>query len=104
MKLSEMRNCDACGKNMLKMEMFYVVRSSTAFVSPRALQQIVGIASIFGGLMSLPVAESFSPNPEVVVIVGDQDKSLMTEVFLCQDCYMESGPLINAIASQEEKP
>ena len=41
---------------------------------------------MFGGALAL--AEAMSPDPEVVKIAGEFDKSLWNELFLCQKCYM----------------
>ena len=84
MKLSELRPCDCCGKQIAPQ--FYVVRSSLAIFSPHAARATLGLNTMFGGALAL--AEAMSPDPEVVKLAGDHDKSLWNELFLCQACYM----------------
>jgi len=59
-------------------------------VSPRAAQQTLGLTQILDGHLGL--AEVMSPDPEVIKILGDEDAKLMTELLICQDCYL-LGPL-----------
>jgi hypothetical protein len=83
MKLSEARPCDSCGGFISPV--FYVVRSSLAIISPTAGRQVGGLTLMFG---SLALAESMAPDDDVIKIAGDEDPKLMTEIYLCQDCYM----------------
>ena len=39
-------------------------------------------------LSALAVAEAMSPEPDCVLIMGDEEPSLMTELFVCQECAM----------------
>lgn len=82
MKLSELRPCDNCGGKIAPA--FFIVRISQALVLPSA-QQSVGLMMMFRG--NLKLAEAMSPNPDAVMVFGDQDKSLMTELIICQGCY-----------------
>lgn len=84
MKLSEVRPCDCCGGKIAPN--FYVVRGSLAVFSPQAANATLGLTQMFGGALAL--AEAMSPDPEVVKIAGEFDKSLWHELFLCQSCYM----------------
>ena len=84
MKLSELHACDGCGKQIAPQ--FYIVRSSLAVFSPNAANATLGLTTMFGGALAL--AEAMSPDPEVVKIAGEFDKSLWNEFLLCQMCYM----------------
>lgn len=87
MKLSELKPCSSCGGPLLTPPAgcWYVVRVSTAMVNPRAARQVVGLSMMFGGAMGL--AEAMAPDPEnAVLILGDQDKALLSEFHLCLDC------------------
>ena len=84
MKLSELRPCDCCGGKIAPN--FYVVRGSLAVFSPQAANATLGLTTMFGGALAL--AEAMSPDPEVVKVAGEFDKSLWSELFLCQTCYM----------------
>lgn len=81
MKLSDLRPCDNCGGKIAPA--FYVVRISQAFIMPAA-RQTLGLMEMFHG--NLGLAEVFTPDPDAVKVVGDEEKSLMTELLLCQNC------------------
>lgn len=83
MKLSELRPCDNCGGKVFPN--FYVIRISQAFIMPSA-QQTLGLMTMFNG--NLGLAETFSPAPDAVKVLGDEEKALMTELIVCQDCYL----------------
>lgn len=85
MKLSNLRPCDNCG-GAFKGGIFNVVRTSLAFVSPKAANQVLGLSQVFGGALAL--AEVMSPEPNAVKIGMDEDKALMTEILLCQECFI----------------
>lgn len=89
MKGSELRPCDGCGGSLLvpHMTQFYVVNSSAAMIDQRAMQQTGGLAMMFGGATAL--AEMFSPNPEIVMVLGEKDPALMTEMLICFNCYTQ---------------
>lgn len=82
MKLSDLRPCDKCGARMSGP--FYVIRVSQAMVMPSAQQQ-VGLALMLG---SLALAEAMGPDPDVVKVFGDENPALMTELHLCQECFL----------------
>lgn len=83
MKLSELRPCDKCGGKTAPA--FYIVRISQALVLPSARQSL-GLMTMFHG--NLKLAEAMSPNPDAVMVFGDQDKGLMSELIICQVCYL----------------
>lgn len=106
MKLTELRPCDGCGGGLLKgadgirHATFYVVRSSQAMVNPRAAREVAGLNTYFGGHMGL--AELFAPEADnAVQILGDVDRALWTELFLCFNCYC-FRPLAAAVESRSE--
>lgn len=87
MKLSELDSCNGCGAGLGRM--FYVVRSSLAFVSPRAADGLLGIAQILGGVDHpgvLRVAEALAPDAHVIKIAGEEDPQLFAHFCLCMDC------------------
>ena len=89
MKLSQLRKCDSCHGTLAPQGMFYVVRSSLAVVKASAFNQTMGLVRIFGGgTGSLAVAEAMSPQPDAVLIAGDEQKELMDEFLICHDCYL----------------
>lgn len=92
MKGSELRPCDGCGGTLLvpHVGLFYVVNASAAMIDRQAFQATDGLATIFGGAMKL--AEVFSPNPEIVTVLGEKEPALMTKMLLCFNCYT-SKPL-----------
>ncbi len=101
MKLSEVRKCDVCGGALMTNGMFYVVRTSLAFVSHKAAQQTMGLYTIFGGGSSaLGIAEAMSPDPDVIKVAGDEDKKLMSEALICQECYL-TKPICLAQTSEQ---
>lgn len=87
MKLSEIRPCDNCGKPIAPV--FYVLRISQAFFTP-ATNQMLGLNHMFHGALAL--AEAMAPESDVIKIFGDEDKSLMTEILLCQECVLYRSP------------
>ena len=84
MKLSQLRMCDNCDGPVK--QIFYVVRLSLAAVSPNAFNQVAGLTQMYGGALGL--AEVMAPDADVVKIAGDEDKALMKELLICQECYM----------------
>jgi hypothetical protein len=84
-KLSELRPCDKCGGKIAPI--FYVVRFSIAVFDQRKMNTNLGLTQMFQG--SVRLAEVFSPDPEVGVVAMDSQatKLLMTELFICNDCY-----------------
>lgn len=103
MKLSQLRPCDGCngpllGKGLYKTAMWYVVRVTQAMVSQKA-NQVMGLAQIFNGCLGL--AEVMAPEPdEAVLILGDKEPQLMTELLLCMECATKGS---NGVAILVEK-
>ncbi len=83
MKLSQLKPCASCGGKIAPV--FYVVRVSLAIVTPAA-NTTLGLNQMFRG--NLALAEVFTSEPHPVKVAGDEDPNLMTELLLCQDCYM----------------
>lgn len=81
MKLSEIRPCDNCGGKIAPL--FYVLRISQAMFMP-STNEVLGLTQCFRGALAL--AEAMAPEPEVVMVLGDEDKALQTELFICQEC------------------
>jgi len=46
----------------------------------------MGLMQMFGG--NLALAEAMSPEPDCVMVMGDEEPSLMTELFICQECFL----------------
>ena len=99
MKLSEAKPCIVCSGPLLKppMGMWYVVRVTRAMLSPRAANQVLGMAQMFGGRLGL--AEVMAPSPdEAIMILGDKEPALLTELHICFECYHEKlGDLWSAV-------
>jgi|ERR1051325_4054951 hypothetical protein len=86
-KVSELRPCDACGGPIAPM--FYVLRISLALINPEAVNEFVGMHRFFQGRASAALVENFAPRSvDAVTVAGDQAPELMTELWLCQDCYL----------------
>lgn len=114
MKLSELRPCDSCngpliGKGPTANPLWYVVRVTQAVVSQKA-NQVMGLAQYFNG--DLGLAEVMAPEPDkAVLVLGDENKELLTELFLCMECAVTPRKSVailvekrqGAIAEQERK-
>lgn len=93
MKLSELRPCDSCngpltGSGPIRHATWYVIRATQAMVSTVAANQVMGLHQIFQG-RAFGLAEAMAPNADgAVVVMGDQEPKLMTELFICMDCAM----------------
>lgn len=88
MKLSQLRPCDKCGGELVPV--FYVVRACPAVIDQRATQSVLGVAGILGGLRrpgALGVAECLAPESDCVVVSGEKDPGLWSELFLCTECW-----------------
>lgn len=84
MRLTELRPCDSCGRKIAPS--FYVVRVSTAIVAPAAAR-VLGLAEAMGGLHAIKIAEALSPDTDdAVVVFGEHDRRLQTELLLCTTC------------------
>lgn len=84
MKLSELKSCAVCNGKIAPL--WYVVRVSQAMLNPRAANQTLGLMQMFGG--NLALAEIMSPEPDCVLVMGDKEPSLMTEINICQNCFL----------------
>jgi hypothetical protein len=86
-KVSELRPCDHCGGPIAPM--FYVVRLSLALIDHRAVNEFMGMHQFFGGRAPVALVENFAPSAaDAVLVAGDKEPSLMTECWICQDCYL----------------
>ena len=84
MKLSQLRPCASCKGKLAPV--WYVIRVSQAMLKPCATNQVLGLAQMFGGSLSL--AETMAPESDCVLVMGDQEPSLMTEIHVCQECFL----------------
>lgn len=102
MKLSELRPCASCGGKLTPM--WYVIRVSHALINPTAGNQVLGLTQMFGG--NLALAEVMAPETDCVLITGDKEPSLMTEIHICQDCFLmkpiEMGILMESVNREKE--
>lgn len=102
MKLSDLTPCACCHQPLAPH--FYIVRVSQAMVMPQATREVMGTAMILGGLENpgaLRIAEVMAPNAEnAVMVFGDEDSALMTELIICQQCVL-TGNTDLAIAMTE---
>jgi hypothetical protein len=54
----------------------------------KAASEVLGMTQIVGG--HLAIAEAMAPSSEVAVtIAGDKDPALMTELHICQNCFLK---------------
>lgn len=92
MKLNELRPCDCC-RGPLRVQgigSFYVVRTSIAIWNARAINQTLGLAqALGGGDAGLTLAHAMGPNPDVAMIAGDEEPSMMTEILICFNCWIK---------------
>ena len=90
MKLSEARPCDKCRGKIVPM--FYRVRVDLAMFNAGNTNGVLGTAQILGGLGNpgaLAIAEVLAPRADdAIIFAGDKEPSLVTELFLCNDCYL----------------
>jgi len=102
-KLSELKPCAQCGGKITPI--WYVVRISQAMIKPQSGNQVLGLMQILGG--SLALAETMAPEADCVLVMGDQEPSLLTELHICQDCILmghQNLALLMESASQSEQP
>jgi hypothetical protein len=88
MKISDLRPCFFCSGNIVPL--FYLVRISAAIVLPKAAHRVVELTEIMGGMANtsaLHVAESLAPDADCVKILGDEERDLMTQLCICQECF-----------------
>lgn len=86
MKLSQMRMCDQCGGPLR--QWFNVVRISQAMVSPRAVNEVLGLTQMLGGTgHAFAIAEVMASDADgAIVVLGEREPSLWQEALLCQEC------------------
>jgi hypothetical protein len=71
-----------------------------------AFNSTMGLVQHFGGMRNpgaLAVAETLSPEAECVMIMGDEQPSLMTEIALCQQCYTMKEVNLALLAEIQER-
>ncbi len=104
MKLSELRPCDNCGGQIAPM--FYLVRISHAMIDAKVANEVLGLTQMFQGHLHL--AEVMGARPDdAVMILGEKDPDMWTELILCQNCSLLSnlniGVLMEGRAEAENK-
>jgi hypothetical protein len=99
MKLSEIRPCDNCGKPIAPM--FYVVRFSVAMFDAKAVNATMGLAQMFGG--QLGIAEAMTSRPDAVSVAMDKQPDLMTELLICNDCFLMKDLSLPALMERVNK-
>jgi hypothetical protein len=84
MKVEELRPCDGCGKSINPV--FFRVRVEQHVIDQRAVQQHVGLATMFGGSGALAnVFDSYG---------NDATKEMASKtVLLCSSCFCDCSPL-----------
>lgn len=83
MKLSELKPCAVCKGKLTPI--WYVVRISMAMLKPTAANGVLGLQQMLG---SLALAEAMAPEPDCVLVMGDEEPALMTEINVCQQCFL----------------
>ncbi len=69
--------------------------------NPQATNEVMGMTQYFGGALNL--AEVMSPDVEAVKILGDEEKSLWSEIFICTDCFCKDFNIAQLIECINEK-
>jgi hypothetical protein len=88
MKLSELKPCAVCKGKIAPI--WYVVRCTPAMLNPQATRDVLGLMMRFGdSAAGLAVAEVMAPEPDCVLIMGDKEPALMTEIHICRQCFLE---------------
>ena len=86
-KVSELHPCDKCHGKIYPM--FYVVRVCMGVIKPEAVNQFFGMNQFFQGRAPAELIENFAPAAgDAVIVCGDEEPTLMTEFFFCQNCYL----------------
>jgi hypothetical protein len=83
MKLSELKPCLVCSGKITPI--WYVIRVSQAMLNPHGANEVLGLTQMLG---SLSLAEVISSQPDCVMVMGDEDPGLMTELAICQECFL----------------
>lgn len=104
MKLSSLKPC-ACCRGPLRSPMcatWYVIRMTQAMVNRQHANEVVGLNTMFGGAFGL--AEMMAPAADkAVMILGDDEPKLMTEIHVCFDCLVgKMGMLSSAMELARE--
>lgn len=88
MRLSELKTCACCDGPLLggRCGCWYVLRITQAMVNTRSANAVLGAAQMLGGMQALHIAEAMGPGDDAVLIMGDEDKRLVTELHICFDC------------------
>lgn len=114
MKLTDLRPCDACNGPLqgkpggVRSATWYVVRVTQAMLNPKAAGRTLGLAQFFGnGDMAAPgaltLAEAMGDcGDDAAMILGDKEPELMTELFICFDCYCEPISLAGIVERRSE--
>lgn len=76
MKISELKPCDVCGGKIAPI--FYRVTVEQMMINAQVVNQVVGLATMFGG--ALGIAEIFAPSDDAAVKLQENT------VTLCGDC------------------
>jgi hypothetical protein len=101
MKVSELRPCDQCAGPIAPS--FYVVRFSQALIRAKAVNEFLGMHQFFGGKANAALVENFAPaSTDAALIFGDQNKTLQTELFICEECFLH-GPIDLAMLMERRK-
>lgn len=105
MRLLDLRPCDNCHGPIAPQ--FYVVRVSMAFIKPDAVNEFMGMHQFFGGRASAAMVENFAPAAaDAVIVAGDREPSLMTELLICHTCYLDTPidlPLLSERINERRK-
>ena len=103
MKVNELRPCDCCD-GPLRVQgcgNFYVVRTSIAIWNAAGINSHLGLAQMMGGGgFGMKIAEVMGTNPEAAIVVGDKEPSMMTELYLCFNCWI-GGTLNLAVVTEK---
>lgn len=95
MKLMDLRPCDNCKGKLIPQ--FHIIRITDALFNSQRVNEQLGMTQFFQGHMAL--AEMFTPAPdEAILVIGDEDQKLMTEIFLCNDCFLRVEYLLPALS------
>jgi hypothetical protein len=82
MKLSQLRPCDHCGEKLHGV--FSVLTAQPATLHPRAVGQVMGLMSMFGG--DLALAEVMASEPVVRMHGTEVSPAFKTDLILCDRC------------------
>lgn len=87
-RVSDLRPCDNCHGKIVPQ--FYLLRVSLALIKPQAVNEFMGMHQFFGGRASAALVENFAPAAaDAVIVAGDQEPSLMTEIVICHGVLLQ---------------